>query len=97
MPPIIYLAEAADDVAAARADYENQSAGLGSRFLDSVQRAAAMIEGSPFLYGEVAAGIRACPTKRFPFVIYYRVAAQEVIVIAVRHGRDDPAIWQSRG
>ena len=96
MPPVIYLSEAADDVAEARADYEAKSAGLGDRFLDAVHRAASVFESNPFLYGEVAAGIRACPTKRFPFVVYYRVEPQEVTVIAVRHGRDDPAIWQSR-
>ena len=97
MPPVIYLAEAADDIAAARADDESRSAGLGNRFLDAVYRAVALIEGSPRLDGEVAAGIRAGPTKRFPFVIYYRVEPQAVIVIAVRHGRDNPAIWQGRG
>ncbi len=97
MPQIIYLAEAADDVAEAVTHYESRSVGLGNRFLDAVHRAVALIEWSPRLYGEVIAGIRACPTKRFPFVVYYRDEPQQLIVIAVRHGRDDPAIWQRRG
>ena len=97
MLPVIYLAEAADDIAAARTNYESRSGGLGNRFLDAVHRALVLIEGSPRLYGEVAPGIRAGPTKRFPFVIYYRIELQAVIVIAVRHGRDNPAIWQGRG
>ena len=97
MPQVIYLAEAADDVAEARTTYESRSVGLGNRFLDAVHRVVAQIEWNPRLYGEVVAGIRACPTKRFPFVVYYRVEPQGLIIIAVRHGRDDPAIWQRRG
>lgn len=96
MPPSIFLQEAGNDVAEARAGYEARAAGLGDRFLEAVHRAVAIVEGNPQLYGEVAPGIRACLTRRFPFVIYYRVEPTEVIVIAVRHGRDDPATWQRR-
>jgi plasmid stabilization system protein ParE len=96
MPPAIYLPEAADDVTDARAGYEARAAGLGDRFLDAVGRAVARVEANPRLYGEVADGIRACPTRRFPFVVYYREDAGRVIVIAVRHGRDAPAIWPGR-
>ncbi len=96
MPPVIYLPEAADDITEARVGYEARLAGLGDQFLDALARAVAGVDASPLLYGEVAAGIRACPTWRFPFVVYYRADAGQVVVIAVRHGRDDPAIWQGR-
>src|SRR5262245_9555016 len=96
MPPAVYLPEASDDIADAHADYEARSVGLGERFLAAVHQAVAVIESSPALYGEVAPGIRACLTRRFPFVVYYREEPGQVIIIAVRHGRDDPATWQGR-
>lgn len=96
MPPVIYLPAAADDIAAAHAAYEVRSAGLGDRFLRAVERAVGVIENNPAQYGEVAPGIRAAPTRRFPFVVYYQDAPTQVVVIAVRHGRDDPAVWQGR-
>ncbi len=96
MTPVIYLTEAQDDIDAAFTGYEARSAGLGGRFLDAVARTVGLVAGNSLLYGEVAPGIRAALTRRFPFVIYYRPDPTEVVVIAVRHGRDDPAIWQGR-
>ena len=96
MPPAIFLPEARDDIDTAYANYEARSVGLGDRFLEAVRRAVSLVEASPTLYGEVAPGIRACLTRRFPFVIYFREEPTQVVVIAVRHGRDDPAIWQGR-
>ncbi|MBA4188224.1 MAG: hypothetical protein C0467_09440 [Planctomycetaceae bacterium] len=96
MPPAIYLPEAGDDIADARAGYEARATGLGDHFLEAVHRAVVRIEGNPLLYGEIAPGIRACLTRRFPFVVYYREEPNQVVVVAVRHGHDDPAIWQSR-
>lgn len=96
MTPSIYLPEARDDVDAAYAGYEARAAGLGDRFLEAVRQAVGRVEGNPAQYGEVAPGIRACPTRKFPFVVYYRADPSHVVVIAVRHGRDDPAIWQGR-
>ena len=96
MPPAIFLPEAADDLATAHANYEALSAGLGDRFLEAVRRSVSLIETNPALYGEVAPGIRACLTRRFPFVVYFREEPAQVVVIAVRHGRDDPAVWQGR-
>jgi plasmid stabilization system protein ParE len=96
MPTAIYLPEAQDDIDTAYIDYQSRSAGLGDRFLEAVRRAISLIEGNPALYGEVAPGIRAGLVRRFPFVVYYRDEPTQLVVIAIRHGRDDPAIWQGR-
>jgi plasmid stabilization system protein ParE len=96
MPTAVFLPEARDDLDTAYTDYQARAAGLGDRFLEAVQRTVGLIEGNPSLYGEVAPGIRAGMVRRFPFVIYYREETNQVVVIAVRHGRDDPGIWQGR-
>jgi plasmid stabilization system protein ParE len=96
MPTAIYLPEARDDINVAYMNYEGRLIGLGDRFLDAIARSVRLIEGSPVLYAEVVPGIRAAPTRRFPFVIYYREEPAQVVVIAVRHGRGDPTVWQGR-
>jgi plasmid stabilization system protein ParE len=96
MPAAIYLPEARDDVNEAYAGYEIRQAGLGERFLDALAQRVAVIEGNPRLYGTVRPGIRAAVLRRFPYVVYYRHDPGQVIIIAVRHGRDDPATWQGR-
>jgi plasmid stabilization system protein ParE len=34
--------------------------------------------------------------KRFPYVVYYRVEAERLVILAVQHGRRDEARWHSR-
>lgn len=96
MTPVVYLPEARDDIDAVYAGYEARLVGLGDKFLRALARTVGLIEANPVLYGEVAPGIRAALTRRFPFVVYYRADAAGVVVTAVRHGRDDPAVWQGR-
>jgi plasmid stabilization system protein ParE len=96
MPQAIYLPEARDDVDAAYTYYEGCLAGLGDRFLTALAHRVGVIEGNPRLYGEVRPRVRAAALRRFPYVVYYREQAGRVLIIAVRHGRDDPAIWQAR-
>ena len=91
-----YLPEARDDVDAAYVHYESRQTALGDRFLDELKRVVRLIEGNPLLYGEVFNGVRAAMLRRFPFVIYYQERSGQLLIIAARHGRDNPAIWQLR-
>ena len=91
-----YLPEARDDIDAAYLHYERRRTGLGDQFVDELRKAVARIEGSPLLYGEVFEDIRAAMLRRFPYIIYYQVKPGRLLILAVRHGGDDPAIWKSR-
>lgn len=96
MSNAVYLPEALADIDGSYADYEARAAGLSERYLDALKRSVRLIEGNPWLYGEVAEGIRAGLLRHFPHVVYYRPEASRSVILAVRHGRDDPAIWQGR-
>ena len=97
MPPAAFTPAARADVDLARANSEARSPGLGGRVLRAIQQAVATAEANPLLFGEVRPGCRACQTHRYEFVIYYEVhPVDQVVVIAVRHGREDPVVWQSR-
>ena len=39
------------------------------------------------MYGEVAAGVRATPLRHFPYVAYYRIDGDRVVILSITHGR----------
>jgi plasmid stabilization system protein ParE len=96
MHQIVYYPEAIDDIEQAFKNYEIKSPGLGERFLNDVTAGLIQIQSQPALYGKISINVRAMVLKRFSFVIYYRFSISNVFIMAVRHGRDDPSIWQSR-
>ena len=96
MPAAIYLPEVRDDVDQVYASYELQQPGLGERFLLALRRTLNLVEANPKGYGEVDDGIRATILRRFPFVVYCREELGPLLVLAIRHGRDDPSIWRGR-
>ena len=76
------LDEAKDDLIAGYHFYEEQSAGLGPYFLDSLFSDI----DSLLLYSgihRVVYGSRRCVASRFPFAIYYRMESDVVRVRAV--------------
>jgi plasmid stabilization system protein ParE len=76
--------------------YERRRRGLGSDFLDELQRVLTDITTNPARYGFADADIREGLLMRFPYAIYNRVIADRIRVLAVYHTSRDPAGWQSR-
>jgi plasmid stabilization system protein ParE len=50
----------------------------------------------PELHAVVYRRMRRALVERFPFAVYYRIDADDVVVLAVTHSRRDPKSWQSR-
>src|SRR5438309_1705819 len=94
--PAVYLPEAEEDIASAHAWYEQQLAGLGDRFLSALLERIEQIQDNPQLYGVLRRDVRAAPVQRFPYVIYYRARAADVLVIAVQHGSRSARAWTNR-
>ena len=76
--------------------YERRQAGLGPRFVVAVQRVLDRITEQPDFYPVVHSGVREALVQRFPFCIYYREEADQILVLAVFHTSRDPSVWQSR-
>lgn len=80
----------------AAARYDEQRPGLGEEFIveidDAVLRAAAAPERYPVVFGD----IRRTVARRFPYSVYFRVRRNSMVVLAVFHGRRNPAVWQRR-
>lgn len=93
---MIIRPEAEADLEDARDWYESQRDGLGDEFLECVEEALQKIDLMPEMYRVVDYGIRRAFTDRFPFTIYYRIEANDVVVLGVLHSRRDPRVWKSR-
>lgn len=56
----------------------------------------AAIAEQPLAYPRVRGETRRGLVRRFPYAIYFRILAGEVVILAVMHGRQHPRRWLSR-
>jgi hypothetical protein len=81
--------------------YDDQRAGLGDEFLQELKLAFERIEAAPDRFGRVLSSptkddIRGCRLKRFPYLVYYRLRSEGVLVIAISHTSRKPFYWLNR-
>jgi plasmid stabilization system protein ParE len=88
--------EAEEDVAEAYLWYERQSPGLGEAFFEELGRLYDKINANPQLFQQIRGEIRRAAPSRFPFGVFYLIAADRIEVLAVLHQMRDPKRWRSR-
>jgi plasmid stabilization system protein ParE len=88
--------EAEDDVEAAVAWYSSERAALALAFVDNLDRLLARIRETPLQFPEVAVSVRRALMARFPYGVFFRVVADQVVVFGVLHLHRNPRIWRSR-
>jgi plasmid stabilization system protein ParE len=76
--------------------YQEQMAGLGADFLDAVDKAFTEILEAPDRWPIVRVNVRRHFLRRFPYSIFYRVDAGEILILAVGHLRRRPWYWKQR-
>ncbi len=69
--------------------YDAQKPGLGSDFLDEVNRALRAIGGQPKRYSVRFRDWRRANLRRFPHAIFYQIFGDDPVVFAVLHSRQD--------
>ncbi len=94
--PLLITPEAEQDLADAKAWYERQRTGLGTRFVLSVEAALDHIRRAPGAGTEVVSGVRRVVVQRFPYGVFYRIDPDQIAILAVYHSKRDPRGWQSR-
>ena len=75
--------------------YEERREGLGDEFSEEIHRMVARIAAHPSEFQHVRGATRRAVLSRFPYAIYFRETATEIIVLAI-YGRQDPLRWQTR-
>jgi plasmid stabilization system protein ParE len=96
MTAIRLLREAEEELRLAAQFYEEAQPGLGQALIVEVRRAKDLIAAHPLAARIERGEIRVRSIARFPYRIYYRVRAEEIVVIAISHRRRQPGFWQAR-
>ena len=93
---VVFRQAAKSEFEDAAAWYDARHAGLGEEFSvemeQAVMNAAVALRRYPVVFGDV----RRAVTRRFPFSIFFRVRKDDLIVLAVFHGRRNPVAWLRR-
>lgn len=99
--PVRFSAEAASELVAAAAWYDERQPGLGDALVDAVDAALAYLADWPLL-GALVPGlpdsseVRQVPVARFPYHLPYLALDDHVRVLAVAHDHRRPAYWAPR-
>ena len=88
------LTPAIQDLVLSAEFYEKEEKGLGEFFLDNLFREVDSLEVYAGIHS-LHFGFHRLLSKRFPYAIYYRVIADEVVVFRVLDCRRDPVKNQS--
>jgi toxin ParE1/3/4 len=76
--------------------YDLENPGLGSIFIDEIQRSIENIaqfpEAAPVIHGRV----RKKPLVKFPYSLIYSIRSDEFRLLAVAHQKRRPFYWRGR-
>jgi plasmid stabilization system protein ParE len=94
--PVRLKLSAVEDLAAAYAWYETQRAGLGEEFLEEVGKTVESIARHPLSHAVALKGNRRAIVRRFPYSVFYKVLADEILVRCIFNNVRNPALWRRR-
>lgn len=98
-PEVIWHPEARHELIEAARYYDDEAPGLGSLFLDGVERVVELVQRHPAAGHEIVAGHRKLLVARFPYGLIYRVDgedARRLYVLAIAHAKRRPRYWSDR-
>ena len=84
------------DIAEAQVWYETQQTGRGAAFHSEISQVIDRLAASPLIYQVVHRDIRRAIVRRFPYLVWYRVAAETVVVLACTYAGRDPVQVKDR-
>ena len=84
-----------EEIGAAAKWYESESEGLGSRFLDEVKSTLNRITNSPLTYQIIRKYTRRSKLRHFPYVLFFLVNENEIVITGLRHTSRHPRTWPS--
>ena len=93
MRPLRFRPEAEADIAEACAWYDAQQPGLGADFEADVDHILCLIRLYPRMYPLVKRNTRRALLGKFPYLLFYRVLNDEILVVACIHPKRDPKHW----
>ncbi|HEY5618455.1 MAG TPA: hypothetical protein VIK60_10945 [Vicinamibacterales bacterium] len=92
---VVFRPQAEDEALEVRQWYESRRPGLGQEFGQALDALIARVAASPLAFPPVHNATRRAVLSRFPYAVYFRLAKEAVIVLAI-HGRQPPSRWRGR-
>jgi len=94
---VVIASPAKLEIAEAIQHYEEQRPSLGVRFWLEFKTMAKRLKSFPELYPRFGArGIRKAPMHKFPYLVYYRLAGEEIRILGVLQGAMNPETAHAR-
>jgi hypothetical protein len=90
------LPQAVEDIRETSFWYDGRLLGLGDEFVAQLNRVLDLIEARPTSFPLVARSVRKALLSRFPYCVYFSVREDELVVLAVVHGKRKPGMWRQR-
>jgi len=90
---VVFRAYARLQATQAQAWYEEQQAGLGVEFAQSLYASIARVARQPLAAPVVHGDVRRAVLKRFPYSVFYVVEPQRLVVLRCVHTRRNPNAW----
>jgi len=91
-----FLSAASREVEESRNFYDEERPGLGAEFIDELDVTLYEICKQPEIWRNVTANIKRKSIERFPFVVYYAIEEECILVVSVAHQKRRPGYWKKR-
>ena len=93
---IRFSSEAFAEAEAAQQWYVERSQPAGEAFLEELSHAVERVSESPGQWPQYVEGTRRYVFHRFPFSLVYREIGNDIVIVAVAHGKRKPGYWKNR-
>jgi plasmid stabilization system protein ParE len=76
--------------------YKERARDIAADFFNEFKKAREEIKAFPEFWKDVGQGYRRKLIERYPFGIIYRIAGEEIHIVALAHTSRDPDYWRGR-
>lgn len=90
------LKAASLEIEESRKYYDIEKDGLGAEFIHELEVALHEICKQPEIWRNVTPNIKRKALERFPFVVYYAIEQDCILVASVAHHKRRPGYWKNR-
>ena len=93
---LIITPEAELDASESAIWYNEQSIGLGAKFLEALDIEISYIKSNPELFAVRYKETRVAHVKRFSYGIHYIIDSERIVILAILHTSRNPQLWKER-
>jgi plasmid stabilization system protein ParE len=90
--PVIVRPLAERDLLEAQDWYRQKHPDLGARFRSSIDDVFSLLAESPLIFPSVLRDARRAAVQHFPYIIYYVVRRNRILILGCFHARRDPRV-----